>query len=156
MISLLDTFFMYTVFLMTHLSYVCSKNVSIQRNVKAEAAPWRHVSLGVPVAVAAELWILSKLHTMGRPRAWHLQADQLKGRLTFVGNSQEQARYELRDDGPCFEVVLCFILFCCVLKPSSLQRLAALWVFVSMCPLSLLLFIFISRFQQVHSMTSFV
>ena len=65
------------------------------RNVEAKATSRRHVSLGIPPSAAAELRLLSKLHPMGRPRARHLQADQLEGRLSSVGHPQEQARHEL-------------------------------------------------------------
>jgi len=73
----------------------CSKNISVQWDAKTETAPRHHILMGIPASAAAELQLLSELHTMGRPRARHLQADQLKGRLASVGHPQEQARHEL-------------------------------------------------------------
>ena len=47
------------------LLVACSENVTVQRNVEAEAAPRRHVPVGIPASAAAELGLLSELHTMG-------------------------------------------------------------------------------------------
>ena len=91
-------------FLIVFLLFVCSENVSVQRNLEAKAASRWHVPLGIFTPAVAELRVLPELHPMGRPRARHLQTDQLEGRLASVGNPQEQAGHELRDDGPCFEV----------------------------------------------------
>lgn len=93
------------------LLVACSENVSMQWNVKAEAASRWHVPLGIFTSAAAELRILPELHPVGRPRARHLQTDQLEGRFTSVGHTQEQAGHELRDDGTCFEVAHIFFCF---------------------------------------------
>jgi len=97
----------------------CSKNISVQWDAKAETAPRHHVLVGIPASAAAELQLLSELHPMGRPRARHLQADQLEGRLASVGYPQEQAGHELRDHGPRSEVSCCLfrlfaVIFCYV------------------------------------------
>ena len=107
------SYYLYTAICRLSPLVVCSTNVSMQWTVKAEAASRHHIPVGIPASAATELWLLPELHQMGWPRAWHLQTDQLKGCLASVGYPQEQARHELWDNGPCFEVSciveLCFV-----------------------------------------------
>ena len=92
-------------FLMVLALAACSTIVAVRwRDHQAEAASRHHVPVGIPAPAAAELRLLSELHPLGRPRARHLQADQLEGRLASLGYPQEQAGHELRDDGPSAEV----------------------------------------------------
>ena len=99
-------------FLIVCLSVVCSTTVvAVQWDAETQAPPRRHVLVGVLTGPVTELRVLSELHPMGRPRARHLQTDQLEGCLASVGNPQEQARHELRDDGACFEVRNCILFY---------------------------------------------
>lgn len=59
-----------------------------------------HLLVGVPAEAAAGPRVLPPLHQVDQPRQGRLQARRLQGRVQVVGNAQEQAGHELRDDGP--------------------------------------------------------
>lgn len=46
------------------------------------------------------------VHQVDEPREGRLQAGGLQGGLAALGDAQKQARYELRDHGTRFEVLL--------------------------------------------------
>ena len=50
--------------------------------------------------------VLSEVHQMEQPREGGVQAGGQQGGVPAVGDAQEQARHELRDDGQGTEVIL--------------------------------------------------
>lgn len=62
--------------------------------------------MGVPAEAAPGSRVLSALHQVDEPGEGCLQAGGLQGGLPTMGNAQEQAGHELRDDGQGAEVLL--------------------------------------------------
>ena len=62
------------------------------------------VPMGVSVDPLAESGLLSALHQVDWPEKRNLQTARLQGRFTAMGSAEEQAWYELRDDGQSIEV----------------------------------------------------
>lgn len=59
-----------------------------------------HIPLGVPPQTPARQGVLPSLHQVDEPREGRVQTGGLEGGVAAVGAAQEQARHELRDDGP--------------------------------------------------------
>ena len=60
--------------------------------------------MGVPAGAVAGQEHVSQVHQVDAAGKGHLQAGGLQGRVQAVGQTQEQARYELRDHGPSLTV----------------------------------------------------
>ena len=62
----------------------------------------------VPVATSSYGRILPSLHHVDQPGDGHIQAARFQGRVTTVGQAEEQAGHELRNDGQGAEVCSLF------------------------------------------------
>lgn len=63
-----------------------------------------HLPVGIPAGPAAGQKHLSQIHQMDSERERHLQAGGLQSGFKAVGQTQEQARHELRDHGESSQV----------------------------------------------------
>lgn len=69
--------------------------------------------VAVPAAPARQPRLQPALHSLGGPRPRRFQTGRLESGFAPVGRTQEQAGYELRNDGPSTQVrfSLCFFFF---------------------------------------------
>lgn len=86
----------------------------------------RHLSMAVLTTAAAPQRLLPSLHQMDWQRTRCLQAGWLQGRLASLGTAQEQARYELRDDGTCTQVTR---LKHCQIESHSRSNMLTMWFY---------------------------
>lgn len=60
--------------------------------------------MGVFTETVAKLRLLPEVHQVVEPGKGRFQVGRLQGGVQALGRAQEQARYELRNDGTCSQV----------------------------------------------------